>query len=123
MQRLEKRPYSARVDFQEPSEDPGTIYIGLGSFTGKEDHFLIYDWRASISSIYYDGKSGKVSCNALGDVQTVDTTERRQFLAKDGEIINIFDASEPIGDQVLLSVLNEESSTRMKSIVTMIQCE
>ena len=56
VERLEKRPYFARVDFKEQGEKkPETIYIGLGSFADKDDHFLIYDWRAPISSIYYDG--------------------------------------------------------------------
>ena len=35
LQRLEKKPYFARVDFQEPNEEPETIYIGLGSFAAK----------------------------------------------------------------------------------------
>lgn len=123
LQRLEKRPYFARVDFQEPNEDPETIYIGLGSFADKEDHFLIYDWRAPISSIYYDGKLGKVSYNAPDGVQTVDMTKKRQFLIEDGKITNMFDTNESIGDQMLLNVLNEKSSTQMKSIVTTIQRE
>ena len=123
LQRLEKKPYFARVDFQEPNEDPETIYIGLGSFADKEDHFLIYDWRAPISSIYYDGKLGKVSYNAPDGVQTVDMTKKRQFLIEDGKITNMFDTNESIGDQMLLNVLNEKSSTQMKSIVTTIQRE
>lgn len=123
LQRLEKKPYFARVDFQEPNEEPETIYIGLGSFADKEDHFLIYDWRAPISSIYYDGKLGKVSYNAPDGVQTVDMTKKRQFLIKDGKITNMFDTNESIGDQMLLTVLNEKSSTQMKSIVTTIQRE
>lgn len=123
LQRLEKRPYFARVDFQEPNEDPETIYIGLGSFADKEDHFLIYDWRAPISSIYYDGKLGKVSYNAPDGVQTVDMTKKRQFLIEDGKITNMFDTNESIGDQMLLNVLSEKSSTQMKSIVTTIQRE
>lgn len=123
LQRLEKKPYFARVDFQEPNEEPETIYIGLGSFADKEDHFLIYDWRAPISSIYYDGKLGKISYNAPDGVQTVDMTKKRQFLIKDGKITNMFDTNESIGDQMLLNVLNEKSSTQMKSIVTTIQRE
>lgn len=89
----------------------------------KEDHFLIYDWRAPISSIYYDGKLGKVSYNSPDGVQTVDMTKKRQFLIEDGKITNMFDTNESIGDQMLLNVLNEKSSTQMKSIVTTIQRE
>ena len=124
VERLEKRPYFARVNFKENGEDkPETIYIGLGSFADKDDHFLIYDWRAPISSIYYDGKLGKVTYNSPEGEITVDMTKKRQFMIEDGKIINMFDTNESIGDQMLLSVLSEKSSTQMKSIVTTIQRE
>ena len=124
VERLEKRPYFARVDFKENGEEkPETIYIGLGSFADKDDHFLIYDWRAPISSIYYDGKLGKVTYNSPEGEITVDMTKKRQFMIEDGKIINMFDTNESIGDQMLLSVLSEKSSTQMKSIVTTIQRE
>ena len=124
VKRLEKRPYFARIDFKENGEDKSeTIYIGLGSFADKDDHFLIYDWRAPISSIYYDGKLGKVTYNSPEGEITVDMTKKRQFMIEDGKIINMFDTNESIGDQMLLSVLSEKSSTQMKSIVTTIQRE
>lgn len=59
VKRLEGNPYFARIDFQEGQEHPETIYIGLGSFTDEHGKFLIYDWRAPISSIYYDGGSAR----------------------------------------------------------------
>lgn len=124
VERLEKRPYFARVDFKEQGEKkPETIYIGLGSFADKDDHFLIYDWRAPISSIYYDGKLGEASYNSPEGKITVDMTKKRQFMIEDGKIVNMFDTNESIGDQMLLEVLSEKSSTQMKSIVTTIQQE
>ena len=124
LQRLEKSPYFARVDFKEEGEEkPETIYIGLGSFADDQEHFLVYDWRAPISSIYYDGKLGKVTYNAPDGERSVDMTKKRQFIIKDGKIENMFDTNESIGDQMLMNVLNEKSSTQMKSIVTTIQRE
>ena len=53
LKRLEAKPYFARIDFQEKNgQQPETIYIGLASFSDHPDHFLVYDWRAPISSIY-----------------------------------------------------------------------
>ena len=54
---------------------------------------------------------------------TVDMTKKRQFMIKDGKIESMFDTNESIGDQMLLEVLSEKSSTQMKSIVTTIQQE
>ncbi|KRL63375.1 RNA polymerase recycling motor HelD [Lactobacillus psittaci] len=123
LRRLKKKPYFARVDFEETGEKPETIYIGLGSFADRDDHFLIYDWRAPISSIYYDGKLGKVTYHAPNGEQEVDMTKKRQFMIENGKIENMFDTDESIGDQMLLEVLGEKSSTQMKSIVTTIQKE
>lgn len=122
LKRLEKRAYFARIDFQEgPTAKPETIYIGLGSFSDTPDHFLIYDWRAPISSIYYDGELGAVSYQTPDGEQTVDVQLKRQFQIEDGTIVTLYDTDQTVTDQMLLSALSEHSDTKMKSIVTTIQ--
>ncbi|KRM72222.1 RNA polymerase recycling motor HelD [Lacticaseibacillus brantae] len=123
VKRLELNPYFARIDFQEANEKPETIYIGLGSFTNKAGKFLIYDWRAPISSIYYDGGIGEVTYQTPDGPQSVEVSLKRQFVIKDGQIQTMFDTTETIGDQMLLEVLGEKSDTQMKTIVTTIQQE
>ncbi|WP_416353754.1 RNA polymerase recycling motor HelD [Agrilactobacillus fermenti] len=124
VQRLEQNPYFARVDFHEHGEPrKEKIYIGLSSFTDDKGKFLIYDWRAPISSIYYEGKLGEVTYNTPDGEQTVDLSLKRQFLIKDDQIQSMFDTTETIGDQMLLEVLGEKSTPQMKSIVTTIQKE
>lgn len=122
LKRLEKKPYFARIDFQEKgASKPESIYIGLASFSDRPDHFLIYDWRAPISSVYYEGKLGEVSYDTPIGKQEVDLKLKRQFQIKDGTIVTIFDTDEQVGDQMLLAALGNHSSTKMKSIVTTIQ--
>ena len=122
LQRLEKRPYFARIDFQErPGQAAETIYIGLASFSDTPDHFLIYDWRAPISSIYYDGELGPVSYQTPDGKETVNVKLKRQFQIEDGVIVTLYDTSETVTDQMLLSALSNHSSTKMKSIVSTIQ--
>ncbi|MFC6260864.1 RNA polymerase recycling motor HelD [Levilactobacillus fujinensis] len=124
IQRLEKKAYFARIDFQEgPTAKTETIYIGLGSFSDTPDHFLIYDWRAPISSIYYDGELGNVSYQTPDGEQTVDVKLKRQFQIEDGTIVTLYDTDQTVTDQMLLSALSEHSDTKMKSIVTTIQKE
>lgn len=122
LQRLEKKPYFARIDFREKgATNPETVYIGLASFTDRPDHFLVYDWRAPISSVYYEGKLGQVKYQTPVGEQEVELTLKRQFQIKDGVIVTIFDTDEQVGDQMLLDALGNHSSTKMKSIVTTIQ--
>lgn len=124
LKRLEDKSYFARIDFQEgPTAKPETIYIGLGSFSDTPDHFLIYDWRAPISSIYYDGELGNVSYQTPDGEQTVDVQLKRQFQIEDGTIVTLYDTDQTVTDQMLLSALSEHSDTKMKSIVTTIQKE
>ena len=124
LQKMEKTPYFARIDFKEKGEPKSeSIYIGLGSFTDSDDHFLIYDWRAPISSIYYEGRTGDVTYQTPDGPQDVNISLKRQFLIEDGQIKALFDTQETIGDQMLLEVLGEKSDTQMKTIVTTIQRE
>lgn len=124
LKKLEKTPFFARLDFQEKGEPKKeTVYIGLSSFTDKTDHFLVYDWRAPISSIYYDGKLGQVEYQTPDGLQEVNLFLKRQFLVENGKIKAYFDTQETIGDQMLLEVLDGKSSTHMKGIVKTIQKE
>lgn len=124
LQKLEKTPFFARLDFQEKGEPKReSVYIGLSSFTDKDDHFLVYDWRAPISSIYYDGKLGEVHYQTPDGDQEVNLFLKRQFLVENAKIKAYFDTQETIGDQMLLEVLDGKSSTHMKGIVKTIQAE
>ncbi|MCH4172230.1 MAG: AAA family ATPase [Lactobacillus sp.] len=124
VEKLKAKPYFARVDFHEHGEPKSEkIYIGLSSFANDKGKFLIYDWRAPISSIYYEGKLGDVTYNTPDGEQSVNVALKRQFLIKDDQIQSMFDTTETIGDQMLLEVLGEKSTPQMKSIVTTIQQE
>ncbi|HJA23928.1 MAG TPA: AAA family ATPase [Candidatus Limosilactobacillus intestinavium] len=122
LKRLEAKPYFARIDFQEKNgQQPETIYIGLASFSDHPDHFLVYDWRAPISSIYYDGELGDVSYDTPDGQETVNVKIKRQFQIEDGVIVTLYDTDEAVTDQMLLSALSNHSSNKMKSIVSTIQ--
>ena len=60
LSRLKDSPYFARVDFLEKGEETtNNVYLGVSSLMDEnEETFLIYDWRAPISSIYYDYSPG-----------------------------------------------------------------
>lgn len=124
LNKLEGNPYFARIDFHETGEKRSeTIYIGMASFTDKPDHYLIYDWRAPISSIYYNGGIGDVTYMTPDGEQTVNVKLKRQFQIENSKIKTVFDTEEVVGDQMLLDALSNRSDTKMKSIVTTIQKE
>ena len=62
-QRLAKlilSPYFGRIDFAEAGASASLpVYIGIHGFSdGGYTNNLIYDWRAPISSMFYDFESG-----------------------------------------------------------------
>lgn len=55
LERMQGRPYFGRIDFRESdTEQTEVVYIGIGTLRDDSvDDFLVYDWRAPISSVYY----------------------------------------------------------------------
>ncbi|MCP8967360.1 RNA polymerase recycling motor HelD [Ectobacillus ponti] len=125
LKRLEQSPYFGRIDFQEEGDSsPEQIYLGIGSFYDEEtQQFLVYDWRAPISSLYYDYGVGPARYEAPGGMITGDMLLKRQFVIRFGRIRSMFDTGITIGDELLQEVLGEHADTQMRSIVATIQRE
>lgn len=121
---LQKSPYFGRIDILEDGEkEQETLYIGTASLTDQNNNFLIYDWRAPISSIYYNGTLGAVTYTSPQGKQQVDLLKKRQFTIKDGQIKNMFDTNETVGDALLQEMLGQAGDEYMKNIVATIQQE
>lgn len=123
--RLEKSPYFGRIDFKEAgSNNIETVYLGIGSFLNEQDEtFLIYDWRAPLSSLYYDYSPGDAAYETPDGKITGEMLLKRQFVIRDQEIKLLFDTGVTIGDELLQQVLSRTSDAQMKSIVATIQKE
>ncbi|WP_404451036.1 ATP-binding domain-containing protein [Virgibacillus necropolis] len=125
LNKLKESPYFGRIDFLEDREsNEDQIYIGVASMMDKEDeNFLIYDWRAPISSMYYDFSPGEASYETVEGTITGEVTLKRQFIIKNGYLTGMFDTGVTIGDKLLQQALGNNASTSMKSIVATIQKE
>ncbi|MCI0765030.1 RNA polymerase recycling motor HelD [Bacillus sp. TL12] len=125
LQRLQQSPYFGRIDFLEDGEQSvDAIYLGIHSFYDENtEQFLVYDWRAPISSLYYDYSVGRAKYVALNDTISGEMTLKRQYVIRNGQIISMFDTGVTIGDTLLQEVLGNNANTQMKSIVSTIQKE
>ncbi|MBT2755060.1 UvrD-helicase domain-containing protein [Mesobacillus foraminis] len=123
--RLKNSPYFGRIDFTEEGEAASeTIYIGISSFMDEKDEdFLIYDWRAPISSLYYDYAPGPAQYETSLEKVTGVMDLKRQFVIREATIKSMFDTGVTIGDEMLQEVLGNNADTQMKSIVATIQKE
>ncbi len=125
LKNLKGSPYFGRIDIQDPGADKKeTLYIGTSSLMNEDKtDFLIYDWRAPISGVYYNGTLGKVNYETPAGMQTTELKKKRQFTIKDGKITNMFDTNETVGDEVLQAALGKQNDQYMHNIVATIQKE
>lgn len=125
LRRMEEVPYFGRIDFmEEGSPNPEQIYIGISTLTDVSgDHFLIYDWRAPVSSVYYDYQPGPAKYVTPGGEIAGVLEEKWQYLIRDGILQSMFDTSITIGDEILQKVLGKGTDKHMHSIVATIQQE
>lgn len=125
LKRLVRSPYFGRIDFVEDgSGETETIYLGIASFQ-EDDSFtyLVYDWRAPISSLYYDYPPGPAKFLTPSGEVAGEMMLKRQYMIRDGHIHFMFDTGVTIGDELLQQVLSRGSDTQMKTIVATIQKE
>ena len=125
LSRLKDAPYFGRIDFREDGEkDKDIVYLGISSLMDeKQENFLIYDWRAPISSLYYDYSPGYAKYETVEGSIEGSMLLKRQFITKNGRITSMFDTGVTIGDELLKEVLGNNASTHMKTIVATIQKE
>ncbi|WP_311774064.1 RNA polymerase recycling motor HelD [Listeria booriae] len=125
LRKLKDSPYFARVDFTPDDTNETTpIYIGIAGLSNEtEDDYLIYDWRAPISSMYYDFSPGPAEYASMEKIISGTMDLKRQFIIRHGELQSMFDTNVAIGDELLKEVLGNNASDKMKNIVATIQKE
>ena len=125
LRRMKESPYFGRIDFiEEGSSAIEQVYIGISTLTDKDgEHILIYDWRAPISSVYYDYQPGPAKYVTPGGVIEGVLEKKWQYLIRGGVLQSMFDTSLTIGDEILQQVLGKGTDKYMHNIVATIQQE
>lgn len=123
LRRMKESPYFGRISFlEEGASTPEQIYIGISTLTDKSgENFLVYDWRAPVSSVYYDYQPGPAKYVTPGGVINGVLEKKWQYLIRDGVLQSMFDTSLTIGDEILQKVLGKGTDKQMHSIVATIQ--
>lgn len=123
--KMKDSPYFARVDFVfDGEEEPESCYIGIGNFSGEKGGVpLIYDWRAPISSLFYDYDTGRASYEAPAGIVEGEIVKKLQYKIKKGKLIYAVESDIKIDDDILKEALSMNADARMKSIVSTIQRE
>ena len=123
LMKLGKSPYFGRIDFMTEQEgDESAIYIGIYSFFDEAHRAnLIYDWRAPISSMFYDFELGEASYQTPSGIVNGSIILKRQYKIRDGVMEFMIENSLNIHDDILQKELSKSSDDKMKNIVATIQ--
>lgn len=125
IKKLIESPYFGRIDFTKATEDQEKIfYIGMHTFKdpATSDN-IIFDWRAPLSSMFYDFETGPSYYVApIGKIEG-NMTLKRQYRIRSSEMEYMIESSLNIGDEVLQKELSRNSDDKMKNIVATIQRE
>ncbi|WP_417900304.1 RNA polymerase recycling motor HelD [Bacillus haimaensis] len=125
LRRMQAAPYFGRIDFvEEGNSTQEQIYIGISSLIDNSgENFLIYDWRAPVSSVYYDYQPGPAKYLTPGGEIHGIFEKKWQYLIRGGVLESMFDTSLTIGDEILQQVLGKGTDKKMHNIVATIQQE
>src|SRR3989337_2053805 len=121
--KLGESPYFGRIDFV-PTENAGRspVYIGIYSFSHETQKTnLIYDWRAPISSMFYDVELGQAWYTTPSGKIDGELVLKRQYKIKEGKMEFMIENSVNIHDDILQKELSKSSDDKMRNIVATIQ--
>lgn len=123
LSKLMECPYFGRIDFtREGSDDRLAVYIGVYSFSDSTSGSnLIYDWRAPVSSMFYDFELGPAWYKTPGGIVNGTIELRRQYRIRKGAMEWMLESEMNIHDDVLQKELSKSADDKMKNIVATIQ--
>uniref|UniRef100_UPI00405666A0 HelD family protein n=1 Tax=Acetatifactor sp. TaxID=1872090 RepID=UPI00405666A0 len=120
-----KQPYFGRIDYLEHANGKESkIYIGKNGIFRNQTDVVIADWRAPISSVYYENELGE------GEYYLPDGTSagillhlKRSYDVQDGALKGFYDSDVASNDQLLVQYLSQNKEAVLGDIIATIQKE
>lgn len=119
-------PYFGRIDFLEKKENSKVmpIYIGIHTFYDPESRAtLIHDWRAPVSSMFYDHELGEAGYRSPSGEIKGELSLKRQYRIRGGKMEFMIESALTVHDDILQKELSSNVDDKMKNIVATIQRE
>lgn len=124
IQRIKEKPYFARIDFKENGKSiKDKLYIGKIGIIDLDGKIIVTDWRAPVSTLYYDSNLGNVEYNAPDGKIRGNMSLKRQIIIEKEDVKSIYDVDSVSDDELLKPYLGASADSRLKNIVASIQGE
>ncbi len=120
-----KKPYFGRIDIRdEENNRKETLYIGKSVIGPTPSEPEVIDWRAPISSVYYDHSLGKCKYTVPGEgIYPVTLDRKRTYEIDEDTLINFYDSDVVANDDLLTEYLSKSKRNVLSEIIATIQDE
>ena len=120
-----QKPYFGRIDYMDHSvERAEIVYIGKNGIFKNRTDVLIADWRAPISSVYYENELGKGEYGlAEEEPIPIDLELKRTYDVEEGVLKGYYDSDVASNDALLVQYLSRNKDVVLGEIIATIQKE
>ena len=124
-ERAGKKPFFGRIDIEDDeNKKRETFYIGKSVIAKNPSEPEVIDWRAPISSVYYDHSLGNCSYKVPGEgIFKVDLKRKRTYEIEEGDIKDYYDSDVVANDDLLTKYLSKSKRNVLSEIIATIQQE
>ena len=120
-----KKPYFGRIDFIDSENDKkATYYIGKSVIYEDPADPVVIDWRAPISSVYYEQNLGKCRYKVPREgAFEIDLKRKRTYEIDDEGVKDFYDSEVVANDELLTKYLSKSKRNVLSEIIATIQQE
>lgn len=119
------KPFFGRIDYANLDERINeSIYIGKHGVQRNKTDVVIVDWRAPISTVYYENEIGRGSYSIPdGRSYSIDLKLKRTYDVENGKLNGYYDSDVAANDELLVKYLSKNRDAVLGDIIATIQKE
>lgn len=120
-----QKAYFGRVDYQDEIYGVAeSLYIGKNGITQNSNDVIIVDWRAPVSSVYYENELGQGHYD-VPKSQPVEITlhKKRTYDIQGKDLLGFYDDDVAANDELLVKYLSQNKEAVLGDIIATIQKE
>lgn len=120
-----KKAYFGRIEYHDKdNHSDETFYIGKNGVTRNQTDVIIVDWRAPVSSVYYENETGD-GCYAVPgqDDISINLKQKRTYDIIDDRLLGFYDDDVAANDELLVKYLSQNKEAVLGDIIATIQKE
>lgn len=120
-----QKAYFGRVDYQDETYGVAeSLYIGKNGITQNSNEVIIVDWRAPVSSVYYENELGQGHYD-VPKSQPVEITlhKKRTYDIQGKDLLGFYDDDIAANDELLVKYLSQNKEAVLGDIIATIQKE